>query len=144
MADQGEWLPAAWALVQAVRNHPSPVPKDLLERMHEAVYKAYQYPEALQLIPLDMIETADPAMAEVVHARSELLAGAPLKAEVIIAEALKLQAGFPEANLLQAQILIDTRAADRGRAILEELVKTENVPLWIREEAKQILEKRKP
>jgi hypothetical protein len=138
-ADQN-WIAAAWAYLQAVRYHPDPKPKELANKLHEAVYKAYREPVAVDFIPVEKIRDVDPAMAVVANAEHQLVTGDPLQAEGIILAFLERNPDMPEARLLQGEILLKTRAEERGKLILDKLKNDQTLPVWIRDQAALNLE----
>ena len=139
-AKDGQWHLAAWCFLRAATASPDPLPDNVRSRMHEAIYKAYQKPEASILIPPESIRESDPSMAAVAEAEREFWFGSKVNADALTSALLVKQEDFPEARLLRALVIME-QDPDLGKNILRDLRRDETIAEWIRVEATRILNK---
>ena len=140
MASRGAWLYAAKAYILMVRNYPTPLPDERRNAWHEAVYRAYRQPEAGEMFPIPEIRERDEPMAVIAQVEVELIAGRLVAAKTILEGAVRLRGEFPEARLLEAEILLRSQMPEKARPILESLTGDDQLPAWIRDEAQRMLE----
>ena len=142
--EQQKWIAAAWAFLRVMELRPEQERAGILDFWHEAVYKAFNDPEAGRVIDLDRIRVVDPPIAVVARAQAELAAGNTAQAEAIILDVLKQNDNFTEALLVQARIMARKKFADRAVKILDGIKRNENLPPWIRDEIGRIEEVENP
>lgn len=139
------WVPAAWLLLQAAQSNPSPAEIARgTELWREAIYKACVLPGFNELVTLEGIEAVDAPMAGVARARQLLYASDPVRSEAAIRLVLRDTPDFAEAQLAQAELLARSGADELATPILNRLGQNQDLPAWIREEAKRIYEQEIP
>jgi predicted Zn-dependent protease len=136
--EQQRWIACTWAFLHAYELKPDTKGGELFGLWHEAVYKAFNNPDASQVIDLDRIRAVDAPMAGVARAQVELSAGNVVKAEAIIAEVVNQNPGFAEALLVQARVFAKLKNADRVVQILDGLKRMDVLSPWIRDEIGRI------
>jgi hypothetical protein len=137
------WIYAAKVYTQLA--HVLPIMSaEVKEKFHQTVYKAYKDPRAPELLPLSEIITVDPLLAGVAQARHALYHTGVARAQVLITGLLNRQKDYPEARLVQAEINEKSKRYEDAKIILEELIQAPDLPAWIKQEAKNILNSVKP
>lgn len=139
----GKWIVSAWSYLQMAQLTTEPLPDEAEDRFHEAIYKAFQQPQAIAFIPIQAIQSVDESIAGVAEAESEFRFGSKTRSEAILQALLKIKVDFPEGRLLLAQIILD-RQPDLAKQILQKLRRDSGVANWIQKEATQILNSNKP
>ena len=115
------------------------VNEEIIYFFHESAYKAAGLPETPKFLPFEKISRVDKPMSLIVEARHTLYHGNPEDALSLLREAKKLNPGFPEALLLEAEIHIRGKRIDKARQTLEQLLRIEQIPEWIFVEAEDAL-----
>jgi Tfp pilus assembly protein PilF len=144
LAGRGAWPEAAMAYLRLAQVHPAPLPQEMGDALHESLYEAARSAELFNLISLEDIAAIDPTLGGVVRARYVLYNEGPVRAQAVITVVLEHNAENPDARLVQAEIFIETGAVDRARAMLEELLREENLPEWIRVRAQPLFDQTQP
>jgi len=137
------WLFAAQLYTQLAHVLPM-MPAELKDKFHHSIFKAYKDPRAPQVLPLSNIITIDPLLAGVAQARHTLYHTGLARAQALVTGILKRQKDYPEARLVQAEINIKTKRFEEAKIILDELIQAPDLPAWIKQEAKVILDSAKP
>ena len=137
------WLYAAQLYTQLAHVLPM-MPAELKDKFHHSIFKAYKDPRAPEVLPLSDIITVDPLLAGVAQARHTLYHTGLARAQALVTGILKRQKDYPEARLVQAEINIKTKRFEEAKIILDEIIQAPDLPAWIKQEAKVILDSAKP
>jgi uncharacterized protein HemY len=97
--------------------------------------------EAPAYIPLDTLAHDDPPMALFAQSRYALLHGNMEAAHHNLEELLRVQPGWPMAQILNAEILLHDGKKLEARRILQDLSNSPRVPDWMKEQAGILLSK---
>ncbi len=124
------WFQASKAYSQVAKQFPEKLTEENLDAFHQSVYLAASQPEAATLFP-ELAETT-PAVERVAKAR-HLYYVEGQDVEEIIDQAFEITPDFPEARLLQAEILVDQGKKAAARLIAVDLNR-DNPPKWIQEQ----------
>jgi tetratricopeptide (TPR) repeat protein len=133
-----KWIACTWAFLHAYELKPDIKGGELFGLWHEAVYKAFNNPDARLVIDLDRIQALDAPIAGVARAEVELVTGNVGRAEAIIAEVLVQNPNFIEALLVQARVFAKQKNVDRIGKILDGLKRIPDLSPWIRDEIGRI------
>ncbi|MFZ5881845.1 MAG: protein kinase domain-containing protein [Chloroflexota bacterium] len=133
-ATREAWGPASSLYIRLMHTYPpdEPVPEEVLNGMHEAVYKSVGEMDLLNLLQFEMVENIDPAMGLVMRGRAALLSGKAEDARSYVEKARSVKPDFREAALLEAEILVRENRTDEARAALSSISATPGLPEWIR------------
>lgn len=138
LASMQAWPTAAILGGNYLLDHPSESNLRLMQQMHEALYKAAAdagmgaFFNSYTSLPLMSVPVL----------RYQLLSGAPILDVKDSLDKLTNQPlfakRFPEAKLLEAEVLIKQNNPDRAQKTLDELSKERLLPEWIRQEANSL------
>ena len=138
LAEYGAWVYAAPLYIYAA-NYSDPPSDEVLERIQMAVYYGAVAPEALDIL-------LDPALGlseedrQIVEARFTLYNGDLSEAERMIYKIINEIPDKIEAGLLYAELNIKLDQWDQARTTLTHIYEFEDNPVWVREEARKLLE----
>jgi len=138
------WIPSAFMFYQAVKSFQAEgdVPVDVLDRFHEAAYKAADRPEAALLVPLDTVSRFDAGIVLIVRARNAFYNGRMDQANEFLADVKRVAPAMLEARLLEAELSAETGEHARARLLAESLLSDRSgAPDWIRIFAEEILKR---
>jgi thioredoxin-like negative regulator of GroEL len=138
----GNWIWAVMAYQRMVKYMPQPIPEDLVNLWHEAVYRAYKDPKTPQFLPIVSIEEVDPVMAGIARARNSLANDQLDQAGEAINAVFAVVPNLADARLVFAELLLRRGKIDQARQELEKLKGDSQLPAWIRDVAKQIFEEK--
>lgn len=128
------WGPAGSLYTRLVRSYPSDesVPDEVLDAMHEALYKSSGEMDLLSLLQFEMVDDVDPVMGLVMRGRAALASGRLEDARGYLEKARLVKPDFREAALLEAEILIQEKRIDEARSALSAIDVTPGMSEWIR------------
>jgi serine/threonine protein kinase len=142
--DAGQYIGAVYIygrVAQNYKNHQQMPPPELRDRIEPSFYFGAAMDEAPNYIPLDMLAHDDPPMALFAQSRYALLHGNMEAAHHNLDELLRVQPGWPMAQLLNAEILLHDGKKLEARRILQDLSNSPRVPDWMKEQAGILLSK---
>jgi len=138
----GQYVGAAYVygrVAQNYKNNNQMLPRELRDRLEPSFYFAVEMNDVPLYIPLDALEREDPPMAFFAQSRYALLHGNLDAAHHNLEELLRVQPGWPMAQLLNAEILMhDGKRQEAGR-ILQDLINSPRVQDWVKEQAGLLL-----
>lgn len=136
------WVGASGMYMRAVRTYPlNGAPAELINSLHEAVYQAAKDADIALYLPLDSVERLDQPLGLVARGRSALYNGKIEEARLMLNQVKRLKPDFPEAILLEAEILIKEGRIDEARQLLTVLASDLGLSDWISAEAEAILKR---
>ena len=106
---------------------------------HETAYKAASQPEMPNYLPFEEIGKIDEPMMLVVQARHTFYHGDPEEAMALLNKVKRIKPAFPEALLLEGEIHVRRKNADKARQAFEILLADLATPEWIIVEAENAL-----
>ncbi len=134
------WAAASAMDLRAVRTYPlNGAPADLMDNLREAVYRAASDADIVTYLPFDSVERFNQPLGLVARGRSALYNGKLEEARLMLDQVKRLKPDFPEAILLEAEILIKEGRIDEARQLLTVLASDLGMSDWIRAEAEAIL-----
>jgi tetratricopeptide (TPR) repeat protein len=142
--DAGQYIGAAYVygrVAQNYKNNKQLLPPELRDRLEPSFYFAVAMDDVPLYIPLDALARDDPPMAFFVQSRYALLHGNIEAAHHNLDELLRVQPGWPMAQLLNAEILLHDGKQLEARKILQDLINSPRVQDWVKEQAGILLSK---
>jgi serine/threonine protein kinase/Flp pilus assembly protein TadD len=114
------WIPAAAMNMRLVRTYPpdQALPPELADALHESVYRASSEIDVTLYIGLDAIERIEHPLGLVARGRYHLANGNLEEAQRFLNQVRTLKPDFPEATLLEAEIMIKQGRIDEARQLL--------------------------
>ena len=138
----GQYVGAAYVygrVAQNYKNNNQMLPRELRDRLEPSFYFAVEMNDVPLYIPLDALEREDPPMAFFAQSRYALLHGNLDAAHHNLEELLRVQPGWPMAQLLNAEILIHDGKQQEAGSILQDLINSPRVQDWVKEQAGLLL-----
>jgi len=127
------WVPAAGLylrLVPTYRNED--MPREMEDRIHEAVYKAAEQKD-LQLAEFfERVDVFDPALGHIARGRHALYQGNLEEATAQMGNAEKIKPAMPEVKMLKAEIEMKTGNMKEAKDTLLILASNPETPEWLR------------
>ncbi|MEA3350751.1 MAG: protein kinase, partial [Chloroflexota bacterium] len=123
------WMDAAKIYLEVNKKFPEALSEEYMDGIHQSVYMMAAQPDAVTLLP-DLAEI-DPAMESVAKARN-FYYGNSEEAQEVLDIALSEYPDFPEAQLLQIEILVDQGDQIAAQANLRDLKELGGLPEWIK------------
>ncbi|HEU0294810.1 MAG TPA: serine/threonine-protein kinase [Anaerolineales bacterium] len=141
-SQQDGWLPAASMYFQAERAFASgDIPNHVTEAFHEALYKAANRPEFIQVVPVDEVRQIDEPILLVAQSRNAYFHGRIDDSVILLMKAREIEDTLREADLLEGEMNALEGKKDLATLYLGSLMKdTSSTPEWIRLYAKQLLD----
>jgi len=142
--DAGQYIGAAYIygrVAQNYKNNKQMLPPELRDRLEPSFYFAVAMDDVQLYIPLDVLARDDPPMAFFAQSRYALLHGNMEAAHHNLDELLRVQPGWPMAQLLNAEILSHDGKLLEARKILQDLIDSPRVQDWVKEQAGMLLSK---
>jgi len=142
--DAGQYIGAAYIygrVAQNYKNNKQMLPPELRDRLEPSFYFAVAMDDVPLYIPLDVLARDDPPMAFFAQSRYALLHGNMEAAHHNLDELLRVQPGWPMAQLLNAEILSHDGKLLEARKILQDLIDSPRVQDWVKEQAGMLLSK---
>ena len=142
--DAGQYIGAAYVYAQAAQNNKStqqPLPPEIRDRLEPSFYFAVAMDDFPLYIPFDVVKNNDPPMALFVQSRYGLLHGNVDAAHRNLDELLRMQPGWPMAQLLNAEILFHDGKKLEARKLLQDLIAAPRTQDWVKEQAGILLNK---
>jgi tetratricopeptide (TPR) repeat protein len=137
--EREEWLGAAIVYIKMNENVKTMLPARV-EAMHRAVYYAFAKEIAPEVLNYDTIGAVDQALGLIANIRYNLNEGDNEDlANALIDQLMVLHPNLAEIKLLRAELLIDQAKNDQAKTLLQELISSSNVSLWIKDEAQKYL-----
>ncbi len=139
-AEKNAWLIAARLDLDAAEMHlkAGPLPNQLQDQFHEAVFKAYRNRAAIIYLPIIKISAIDVPLATLARSQYQFYFGDQTTGQKILDQLNLKNPNFPEGQLLQAEYSAKVGDTSRER---QELINLENNPAataWMLMEAKSI------
>ncbi|MBI5295832.1 MAG: protein kinase [Chloroflexi bacterium] len=127
------WTAASAMYIRLMRAYPpnDPAPTEIIDAMHESVYKSAGEPEFTLFLQFEMVERTDQAMGIIMRGRSALTVGKLEDARNYLNQARGMKPDLRETALLEAEILIHEKRIDEARAALSAIGADQNNPEWI-------------
>jgi tRNA A-37 threonylcarbamoyl transferase component Bud32 len=140
LAGQGAWLSAARLYVDAAEVHlkTSPLPDDLRNLLHEAVYKAFADKRAPGYIPSNRLMPIDEPLGVIAKARNTFYFDDQGHAQEMLDQLMQDTPGLPEGQLLQAEFAAKLGENDRAHQSLADLRNNPSARDWMLLEANYI------
>ena len=113
--------------------------KDLMEALHESIYKSASLPEKSHNIPPERIANIDEVLMLVSEARYNFYHGEEEKAISFLDEAKRQHPDCPEVILLDGEIHARNKNFKKARQIFESLRERPELPDWIAVEIDTVL-----
>lgn len=134
------WLAAAIIYVH-IAETARVMPPARVDDMHRAVYMAFAQDIAPKVLDYGTIGNVDQPLSLVAQIRFNLNAGENLGlAESLLNELKKTQPNTSETKLLKGELLSDKYNTAEATKVLQDLIDSPNVSLWIKAEAQKILD----
>lgn len=137
--EQEAWLAASIVYVSIAEN-ARVMPPARVEAMHKAIY--YGFPDSIapEVLDYSTISKVDQTSAMIAQIRFNLNDGDQEELAATLIEQLEvLQPGLAETKLLRAELLTDQDKSSEAKTLLQGLVATPNISLWIKAEAENLL-----
>ena len=136
---QETWLAAVIVYVQMSENLRV-MPAALLEDMDRAVYYAFEEEHAYEIVPYEKLDQVDHALSLIAEARYNLTNLDDYDAvRRLIGELDVEKPGLEETKLLQAELAMEEENMTEAKTLLQELIDSPDTPVWIKEEAEDLL-----
>jgi serine/threonine protein kinase len=142
--EAGQYIGAAYVygrVAQNYKNSNQMQPRELRDRLEASFYFAVERDDVPLYIPLDVLEREDPPLAFFAQSRYALLHGNLDAAHHNLDKLLRVQPGWPMAQLLHAEILMQDGKQQEARRILQDLINSPRVQDWVKEQAGILLHK---
>jgi thioredoxin-like negative regulator of GroEL len=141
LAERSDWLSAARVYIRLAQMYPvsEPVPENILNAFHEAVYEASKQDKAKMYISFETLDQVDQLLRYVAEARYTFYNGDPRQAQKLLDDLQTIKKDFTEARLLQAELNAKQGQTDSARNLLTALLDDKTIADWIRAEANLIL-----
>jgi cytochrome c-type biogenesis protein CcmH/NrfG len=144
MSEREAWLPTAQMYLILAQKHPKPFPVDLVEKMHEAWYKASALAEFPGVVPFEELLEVDLIMGGVANARYAINHLTIARARVILTPIVERSPDLLEARLVLAELQMKNNNPAEAQQTLQEILSRSNPPAWVVEQANFLLEQIKP
>lgn len=141
--ERESWIAAAAMYLRAIKTYglnPN-IPREIEVPFHESVYKASVEPDMPAYLPFEAIARVDQPIALVAEARHELYNGDPEQARIKLNNVFHLSPEYPEARLVNAELLTRGGRIQEARQILNDLIANISNPEWIQTEAQAQLDR---
>lgn len=141
LMSRGVWAGSAAMFLRGVKitQFEGEANPDLVDLLHESAYKAASLPEMPTVLPFDEIGAVDEPLRMVVEARHIYYHGNPDDAFALLNEVKRMKPGFPEARLLEGEMLARGGKTDDARKVFEIILADLETPEWISVEAEEAL-----
>lgn len=137
--EQEAWLAAAIVYVKLAENAKN-IPPARVEAMHKAIYYGFLEEIAPEVLDYNTIGEVDQALGLIANIRYNLNEGDNEGlAQALIDQLTVLHPDLAETKLLRAELLIDQDQDAEAKTLLQELINTSNISLWIKAEAQNLL-----
>jgi len=136
--DAGQYIGAAYAYAHVAQNNKGtqqPLPPEIRDRLEQSFYFAVAMDDFPLYIPFDVVKNNDPPMALFVQSRYGLLHGNMDAAHHNLDELLRMQPGWPMAQLLNAEILFHDGKKLEARKLVQDLIALPRTQDWVKEQA---------
>jgi tRNA A-37 threonylcarbamoyl transferase component Bud32 len=140
--DAGQYIGAAAVygrVAQNYKNNNQMLPPELRERLEPSFYFAVEMDDVPIYIPLEILQRDDPPLAFFATSRYGLLHGDMDAAHQNLDQLLRVQPGWPMAQLLNAEILMHDGKQQEAHRILQELINSPRAQEWVKEQANILL-----
>jgi len=133
LAERGMWTGITNSLLTYQNKHPENFTDELHNRLAESAYFAAELPGSEDGIPISKIADVDAALERVIQGRYNLIHESPEAAQAIVDVVnTEMDAGMPEAQLLQAEIYMKSGDQDQAGTVLTDLKNREDIPEWVK------------
>ena len=127
------WLNATQVYVDFFLAYPDQMVGGEIDNFHKAAYISSSFDGAEEFIPISAIKDIDPELEQVLKARHLLFNGSAERAQFTLDEAFPEIPEVSMAALLQAEIFNSQGKTFAAREIIELMLKSDEVPLWMEE-----------
>ncbi len=131
-AVRGLWVPAASMYLRLVPIYRKDMPKDVENKLHEAVYKSTEQKDMPLFVVFERVENTSVPLGYIARGRYALYNGSLKDAETQLANAQKAKPDMYEIYLLKAEIEMKTGNQAEAKNILLPLSSAPEAPEWIR------------
>ena len=139
LEEQEAWLAASIVYVGIAENARI-MPPARVEAMHKAIYYGFAEENAPEMLDYATIGKIDPSLSLIAQIRYNLNDGGQEElAEALIDQLEVLQPGLAEIKLLRAELVIDRDQDSEGKTLLQALIATPDISVWIKTEAEKLL-----
>jgi len=138
LEQQEEWLGALLFYARAAKTGRDIRPAQAIDRLHEAVFRAYEYQEAPMIVPFEMLADVEPLSALIAHARYEIFFGSLEKAQQWVDNIQQVAPGSTESSMLQAEIFLEQDNAEAAMPLLQSVMDSPS-PAWMKSEAEAMM-----
>ena len=133
------WVPAASMYLRLVPLYRKDLPKDVENKLNEAVYKSAEQKDMPLFVVFERVDSADPALGYIARGRHALYNGRIEDAKVQLENAQKEKPYMYEVYLLRAEIDIKTGDQAEAKKILLSISSAPEASEWIRVMAENYL-----
>ena len=139
-AEKNAWLIAARLDLDAAEMHheTGPLPNDLQDQFHEAVFKAYRNKAAIIYLPILRLSAIDVPLATLARSQYQFYFGVQASGQKILDQLNLKEPNFPEGQLLQAEFSAKEGDTTRARQALINLENNPAATEWMLAAAKSI------
>jgi hypothetical protein len=142
--DAGQYIGAAYVYAHIEQNQKGtqqPLPPEIRDRLEPSFYFAAAMDDFPLYIPFDLLRNNDPPLALFAQSRYALFHGNMDAAHHNLDELLRMQPGWPMAQLLDAEILLHDGKKLEARKVLQGLIASPRAQDWVKEQAGILLNK---
>lgn len=142
--DAGQYIGAAYVYARVGQNNKNtqqPLPPEIRDRLEPSFYFAVTMDEFPIYIPFEVLRNNDPPLALFSQSRYALLHGNMDAAHRNLDELVRMQPGWPMAQLLNAEILLHDGKKLEAHKILQDLIASPRTQDWVKEQAGILLNK---
>ena len=126
------WVPAASMYLRLVPLYRKDIPKDVEDKLHEAVYKSTEQKDMPLFVVFERVENANVPLGHVARGRYALFQADMEEAKVQLAKAEKERPIIHEVYLLKAEIDIKLGNQEEAKKTLSGISSDPKAPEWIR------------
>jgi serine/threonine protein kinase len=126
------WVPAASMYMRLVPLYRKDMPKDVENKLHEAVYKSTEQKDMPLFVVFERVENASLPLGYIARGRYALYNGSLEDAKTQLAKAEKAKPDMYEVSLLKAEIEMKSDNLAEAKNILLSLPPDPETPEWIR------------
>jgi tRNA A-37 threonylcarbamoyl transferase component Bud32 len=144
LSDQQNWAGASLVymhLAGGMKNTGDKMPPELMDGMHESLYKAAEFDGLPRQMNIDAIGEFDQALMHLVQARYSMLHDQPDGAIKQFDQYLVLKKPIPEGQLLDAEMKMQNGDEVGAKQLLDQLLRLPDLPMWIKESATRLRNK---
>jgi serine/threonine protein kinase len=126
------WVPAASMYLRLIPLYRKDMPKDVEDKLHEAVYKSTEQKDMPLFVVFERVENASVPLGHVARGRYALFQGDVEEAKAQLAKAEKEKPIIHEVYLLKAEIEMKLGNQEEAKKTLSGISSDPKAPEWIR------------